>query len=79
MEGKERGRREGKENREGTGKRGGRGRDTEGKARGLQERFCVPMETYPSACDRCLSLFSSLRAASRLFPPNSFVPRRTSK
>lgn len=36
----------------------------------------VPMETYPSARDSWL-LISPLRPASRLFPPSSFVPRRT--
>lgn len=34
------------------------------------------METYPSARAQSRSL-SSLRSASRLFPPSSFVPRRT--
>ncbi|KAK2092368.1 hypothetical protein P7K49_028896 [Saguinus oedipus] len=33
------------------------------------------METYPSARNRRVSLFSSFRVASRLFPPSSFVPR----
>ena len=38
----------------------------------------VAMETYPSAQESRFHPISSLRTASLLFPPSSFVPRRMS-
>ena len=71
-EGRKMSRTQGKGGGEGAGQRG------EGPRVYRQERR-VAMETYPSALDSRFNPISSLRAASLLFPPSSFVPRRTSR
>lgn len=61
------------------GKGGGRAGQRGEGPRVYRQDLRVATETYPSAQDSRFNPISYLRTASLLFPPSSFVPRRTSR